>query len=319
MQNNRKDSKKIVSGLSWNLLENNVSVGHFSSPNSSTAYGPSQIYIKKYGALKIDPQKNVTLFLLHDICQNHERFQSFVDWTRQNNPGVSIVVMDFAGHGLSSGTRGHFEKFEYLVSDFHCLLTQLDKNSDQHEKWIVLGHGLGGMVALDLMNRFQELAEPRIDGLILSNFILKFDSTLLQFLNNQLVGKNSKFEKIIAQLRPLRLFKGSDILTSSGAILSYEQDPLIVHRPTLISIKEIQKKLSTIYQNSYFLDIPLMLMESQSGELVSKQGFSYFTKGIKKELLTEKKYSLMKHDLYNESDNEIVFEDIKNWMNTNEI
>ncbi len=301
--------------ISWKQLENNISVGHFTSTNSAPGYKSSQIYVKKYEALKSNSKNKVTIFLFHDICQHHGRFQSFIDWAREKNPEISFVAMDFVGHGLSSGTRGHFEKFDHLVTDVHFLLNHLEKNSN--DKWIVMGHGLGGLVALDLYNRFQDSAGLLIDGLILSNFILKFQTLLLQ-LEDQNLFKKSGLEKFIAHSRPLRIFKSNEILSFPEDILNYEQDPLVVHRPTLKSMKEIQKKITNIYQDSYFLGTPLMLIKSEHGVGTLGQEIDYFAKGIKKDLLTEKKYSLMRHDLYNEREKEIVFQDIMNWMNTYE-
>ncbi|MBC7539104.1 MAG: alpha/beta hydrolase [Bacteriovorax sp.] len=299
--------------LLWKNLENNISVTNFSSTAQSGGFSSSQIYVKRYEALIKDPKKKITVFLLHDIGQYHGRFNYLINWTRARNPGVSFVAMDFVGHGLSSGTRGHFDKFDQLVSDFLYLLTMMEKDHSENEKWMVLGHGMGGLVALDLLNRIQLTVENRIDGLVLSNFILKITSTFLH-LEEQIMAGLGGFKKLIAHSRPHRLNLGEEILSNPDAILKYEQDPLVVHRPTLNSIREIQKKIANIYQDSYFLEKPLMILQSEMGTLVQSNGIDYFAKGIKKNLLTEKKYSLMKHDLYNEIERVRVFEDIMDWM-----
>ena len=304
---------KIEQNLKWNILENNISVTHFTSSAPSRGFGSGQVYVKKFAALKEDPNKKITVFLLHDIGQYHGRFQQLINWTRNKNPGVSFVAMDFVGHGLSSGTRGHFNKFENLVNDFLYLLTMTEKDHAQNEKWIVLGHGMGGLVALDLLNRIQLTTENKIDGLILSNFILKFSSTFLQ-IEEQIMLKMSGFKKLLAHSRPFRLATGDAILSCPDEVLKHEQDPLVIHRPTLNSIKEIQNRIRNVYQDSYFLDKPLMLLKSDKGSLHQDSGIDYFAKGIKKDLLTEKNYSLMKHDLYNEIERDTVFKDIMDWM-----
>lgn len=310
MQNNNLNRNDF----SWKQLENNISVTHFTSTatmeDSSTG---GQIYVKKYEALKNDPKKKITVFLLHDIGQYHGRFQEFIDWNRAENPGVSFVAIDWSGHGLSSGTRGHFEKFDYLVSDFLHVLTKLEKDISNNEKWVVLGHGMGGLVALDLLNSFQSAFVSQIDGLILSNFILKISSSFMQ-LEGQISDNLKGFSKLISHSRPHRLQRGKEILTSPEAILKYEQDPLIIHRPTLNSLREIQKKIANIYQDSYFLEKPIMLLESELATNIKRSSIDYFARGIKKEILFEKKYSLMKHDLYNEIDRVMVFKDVMDWM-----
>lgn len=298
--------------LIWKKLENNILVTQFTSTSDSS----SKIYVKRFEALKKDPHRNITIFLLHDVGQYHGRYLSFINWTRNRHPGISFVAMDFVGHGLSSGTRGHVKKFESLVDDVFFLMNHTDKKVDEvdsAEQWMILGQGLGGLVALDLINRYQEVIEKKICGLILSNFIFKFTSPFLQF-ENQLSAAYAGLKNLIPHSRPIKLLKGEDMLSAPQDILILEHDPLVVHRPTLITIKEIQKKIASIYQDSYFIGKPVLLLKSENDNVANSSGLDYFAKGIKKELLTEKKYSLMKHDLYNETDKEIVFQDIISWM-----
>lgn len=295
--------------ISWKYLRDGLRIGHFSSTNATPGFGPAQIYVKHFAAKEI-VEKPITIFLLHDLCQYHGRFMHFIDWMRQRFPSISFVAMDFVGHGLSSGTRGHFEKFDYLVNDFHQLLKLMNKKNG--ERWIGLGHGLGGLVLLDFINRFQTQGE-RIDGLILSNFIFKFQSFILQMDDHVLDEKNF-VKKIISLTRPSRFNSGKEILSDPVDRLSYDQDPLIVHRPTLKCVKEIQRKMQTIYQDAYFIDRPVLLLRSEGGQPRSLSGIDYFAKGIKKDLMTEKKYSLLKHDLYNERERELVYSDILSWI-----
>lgn len=299
--------------INWKKIDDYLSVSNFKSTSSVDGGNLSQIYIKKYGALSSNTKSPITIFLLHDVGQYHGRFAQFIEWIQKENPSVTIVAMDFMGHGLSSGTRGHFDYFDHLVNDFLYLLTHMKKNRDQNEKWIVLGHGMGGLVALDLLNRFQVEIEDQVDGLILSNFILKFPTLFLQ-LEAQYLKSYLGGTKLFAHSRLKRVMSGREVLSCPDAILKFEQDPLVVHRPTLNSIKEIQKKIKNIYQDSYFLEKPIMILQSEMGEIVHNDGIRYFAKGIKKDLLNEKKYSLMKHDLYNELDRVKVFEDIAEWM-----
>lgn len=303
--------KEIAEGIIWKKLRAGVSVGSFPSSNPTTGFGQGQLYIKRYES-ENQTDDLVTVFLLHDLCQYHGRFIHFIEWMKEHCPSVSFVALDFVGHGLSSGTRGHFEKFDFLVNDFHNLLKFTPKK--KNERWIVLGHGMGGLVTLDFINRFQESAGDKIDGLILSNFILKFQSLFLQ-MEEQILSEKNILKKIISQTRPARFYVGKDLLTEPLDVLTYEQDPLIIHRPTLNSVKELQYKTQTIYQDSYFIERPVLLLKSEFGTSSSVNGMDYFAKGIKKQLLTEKKYSLMKHDLYNERSKETVYSDIMTWIN----
>ena len=293
--------------LNWKHLDNQTFVTHYQV--TSNERSKTQIYVKHYRAEE-NNEKSKTFFLLHDLGEYHGRYQQMISWFQQTHPEVSFIVMDYQGHGLSSGTRGHFDKFEYLVNDFLFLIEQFNK---KNEKWFLLGHGLGGLVALDLLNRYQESVEDKIDGVVLSNFIVKFNSPLLE-IENQVAEWGAPLKSFFSRMRTFRLKNGGEILTDPKDILAYEQDSLIIHRPTLNSIREIQKKTMNIYQDSYFLNKPILMLSSERNSGVLNKDMDHFARGIKKNLLTEKKYSLMKNDLYNERDKEYVFNDIAEWV-----
>jgi len=314
MQNKNKENFT----QSWKALKDGISVGQFSSFSQTIGGNPAKIYVKKYEPIDEDEKNKITVFLIHDIGQHSGRFNYFIDWMREKNPKMAFVAMDFIGHGLSSGTRGHFDELKFLVNDFHFLVNQLEKKTKSNEKWIILGHGVGGLVALDFLSHFEESEQKKIDGLILSNFIMKLSSQLFQLEGTNL-WKSLEFKKKLSHFRPYKIFEGNDLLTFPEDALSYDQDPLIVHRPTLAALGEIKKKIKCIYQDSYFLDKPVMLLNSIDNPVCTDESMNYFSKGIKKMLLTEKNYFNMRHDLYNEKERELVFLDILAWIKLHEI
>lgn len=305
-----------IKKINWKMIDENVSIASFSSFKHYSIESSGQIYLKRIQSPKQNSSNMMTVFLLHDLGQYHGRFQSMINWFCKQELNISFILMDFVGHGLSSGRRGHFDKFDQLVNDFKNLLINLEDQKNQDEKWFVLGHGIGGLVALDFQNRFQDLFTSKFDGMILSNFMSKFSSNLLH-IDSKI--SHSILSKILSHTRLTRLLKGEDVLTDAQAILLYEQDPLIIRNPTLNSMREVQLKLRDVYQDSYFLKTPILLLQSTKESSTMGQNQDYFAKGIKKELLREKKYSHMKHDLYNERDKEYVFNDILDWMKGNEV
>jgi alpha-beta hydrolase superfamily lysophospholipase len=110
--------------IQWKSVSPRVSVTNYSSVTKSSGYGSSKIFVKHIKALKEADGPRVSLFLLHDLGQHHGRFQKFIDWVMKEHPSYSIFCIDFVGHGSSSGTRGHFEKFDDLASDVHLLFQE---------------------------------------------------------------------------------------------------------------------------------------------------------------------------------------------------
>jgi alpha-beta hydrolase superfamily lysophospholipase len=290
--------------LKWKELSGGTSVTHFSSflPNQ-------QIYLKKIKAHK-ESKNPVTIFLFHDLASYHGRFYNLMNWFKAHHPYVNFVMMDFLGHGLSSGTRGHIEHFSHLVNDVAHVFRIMEKESN--EKWIALGQGIGALSLLDLVNRFDDSIKNKIDKLVLSNFILNFNSPLLS-IQNRLLEKILPLEGLMRTTRPMEIYLPDKMLTHPREQGIYMEDPLIVRNPTFQTFKCINSKLKNVFQDSYFIDRPTLILQSESPYLLMS-GMDSFSKGLKKGLLSEKKYSNLKHDLYNEKDNFPVFNDIANWI-----
>lgn len=290
--------------INWKSLGHGVFVTHFSSKIKN-----QQIYLKKIEATK--KSKNpTTIFLFHDLAAYHGRFLNLINWFRTHHPEIRFIMMDFLGHGLSSGTRGHIENFNDLVSDVADVFHMIDKNPE--ERWIGLGHGIGALSLLDLLNRFDDSIKIKIDQLILSNFVLHFSSSILR-MQNKVLEQVLSLSGVMRTTRPLEIYKPIEILSHPREQSVYLEDPLIVRKPTFQTFNCINLKSKSIYQDAYFLDRPTLVLKSESPYLFPR-GMDSFSKGFKKGLLIEKKYSNLKHDLYNEKDNLIVFNDIAEWI-----
>ena len=297
-------SKIEQSKMIWKKLSDNVAVTHFTSKSHS-----QQIYLKKIKAKNksINP---VTMFLFHDMASYHGRFMNMTDWFQVQFPEISFVMMDFLGHGLSSGTRGHITRFSDLVDDAASVFEMLEKRSD--EKWVALGHGVGALTLLDLLNRFDNEVKDKIDKVILSNFFLNFPSIILN-IQNKIFANFPMVSTALKNSRPIEIYLAQEILSDSHEQGIYLEDPLIIRRPTHQTMKIVAAKVKSIYQDAYFLDRPTLLLKSESSYLIGP-AMDSFAKGLKKGLLTEKKYSNLKHDLYNERENSPVFNDIAQWV-----
>lgn len=294
-------SKELIK---WKELSDGVFVTQFSSRLTS-----QQIYIKKIAAEK-SVKNPITVFLFHDLAAYHGRYKKLMKWFKQHHPEITFIMMDFLGHGLSTGTRGHIDDFDELVQDVAKLFRSLEKNPD--EIWVALGHGVGALSLLDLINRTDNDTKIKIDKLILSNFVLQFSSPILK-MQEKMEQRILLLSDAMKTTRVMEIYLPSEILAHSKEQLQYTEDPLIVRKPTYQTFKSINSKAKSIYQDAYFLDKPTLMLQSSSPYLFLG-GMESFSKGFKKGLLTEKKYSNLLHDLYNERENTEVFKDIAEWI-----
>lgn len=286
--------------LEWIRLNDCEEIAHLSS-----CVDQQKIYLKR---ISKDTKIKKIFFLFHDLCFYSGSFKHFINWALNAIDGVMIYQMDFVGHGQSTGTRCHIEDFDFFAEDIFNFLqsVKLDKNQEAY----FFGHGVGGMALLDMYNKYYNELNFKPNKIVLSNFILNIESPLFHLG----IKKNPLSKRLIDSLRLIKYYNPLEITHKKEAQIEFDRDPFIIKSPTLKTILEVKSKSKSIYQDAYYIDVPVMIAWSENNKYINRQGMHYFIKGIKKELLSEKTYSLMKHDLYNEIDSSTFFEDIKIWV-----
>jgi acylglycerol lipase len=86
--------------------------------------------------------------------------------------GYLVHALDHQGHGQSHGTRCYFEQFSHLVDDVVQFVISV-KPPPAGIPAFILGHSMGGLVALHVARR-PEIA-AKLQGLIISGPALIFD------------------------------------------------------------------------------------------------------------------------------------------------
>jgi alpha-beta hydrolase superfamily lysophospholipase len=291
--------------LNWKEIKPGTQVANFSS-----VVKKQQIYVKKH---QFQSNSTMTLFLFHDLASYHGRYSKLTEWFKTHHPEINLVMMDYVGHGLSSGTRGHLSTITDAVFDMLTLFDSMEKEAD--EKWMVLGHGLGALAMLDLLNRVESSLKLKIDGLILSNFVLNLENPAMMLQNQFYDRLTGPAREAMEHLRLTEVYEVQHLLSHKHDQMLLLEDPLIIQKPTFGAMRVIHEKVRGIYQDAYFLDKPLLILQGQS-PYVHRRGMESFAKGLKKNILTQKNYANLKHDLYNESVSHLVFSDIAQWVRT---
>lgn len=259
--------------------------------------------------VKYSYNKNIkiTLFVFHDLCEHHKRFEEFFQ-NFLNYKKINLVYCDFKGHGLSSGTRSHFENFANISRTIEAVINKFKEDKKENDKWLMLGHGLGGMAIIDFIRNYNPDTIQFVNGIILSNFIpLASDDFILknEFKSFNLFRKN-------------RVISSQKNLVSKYEQLKYDSDPFLLTGPTQLTIDSIKKKIKELCQDSYYISNYVLLLNSTEKNSKCYNLIEQFSKGIKKDFLTKKHYPHLRHDLYNDKNNELVLNDLIIWVSSYE-
>jgi pimeloyl-ACP methyl ester carboxylesterase len=97
-----------------------------------------------------NPDADSLLIILPDALYEHGFYIDFANRLHEKNPGYQIIIPDYPGVGRST-----FQSDEYsattAASEIGTLLSQLE-----HDNVLVLGHGFGVKVALQLFDQYTD-------------------------------------------------------------------------------------------------------------------------------------------------------------------
>lgn len=275
--------------------------GHFCSLN-----GGQSVY---YKCLRPEGKVKLKILFLHNFYDYHE---PYIEMGKRIKEilcfPTEIIWLDFKGFGLSGGTRGHVQDIDELYADTELLIKQMKKDSP-HIPLMSIGQGLGGVVALKLIETHSKLI-PLIDFCALLNPLLSFRNVFFE-------SKKLLFMRSFPNLKKMLLPKKIDfhkICTDESKINRLKSDPLMRSRISFGLFTELSRASSNLRKISYYIDRPALFLSSSDDFFNDQEQLNTFIKGIPSDLATSRHYLGAKHDLANDKNREMMFNDVCKWI-----
>jgi len=222
--------------------------------------------------------------------------------------GCSLWIPDHRGHGRSQGRRGHVNDFDEYCSDLKILVELAGSGGIQRLPLVLLGHSMGGLIAL----RFAGSYPRQIDGLILSSPLLGLPESppvLLRALST-----------VLSTVWPT--FSLSNRLDSNlvshdqGEVSAYAADEHVHDRITARWVTSCMRTLATVQASPELIRGPLLLQVAGADRLVSTPATLAFFDRITADDKTLHRYDNLYHEIYNEKpiDRKRVLDDLREWV-----
>lgn len=239
----------------------------------------SSIYIREYYATK-EPRNNKSkknIILFHDIGGGHYTFENLIPL--MNDEGINVVTFDYLGHGLSAGTRGHFENIDTIKG----FLKELFSTSQiaQSDEVFTLSINQGALIALYYATLFENVA-----GNIFINPRLRVE------LENKLTTDIFKKVPLPLSKVQLGLKKKSSDLTANGFI-------------TKKSLSTLSKLLKKVQLDIYFMKCRNLIFSSDRNSIIFETLMSEFHDEVEVPEMNSIKM-IKKQD--------IIFKETYNWL-----
>ena len=255
--------------------------------------------------------------LVHGMSEHGGNYMDFAKYLSDN--GYAVVIHDHRGHGKSLSERypnGHMQRASELVNDT-SMVTKYIKTKYKDVPIYMLGHSMGSMTARVFLQENDELIDkliltgtPPQDGFakfayFLANvFCFYIGSHQRSNIINHIVGTGDDSLDFISYDEKNRADKYNDSMRIFNFTIGY----------TKVLI-EINKKLSQ--KSKYKMknrNLPIYNLTGRD-DMVTKG-----EKGVKKSLsllrdlgyknIASKTYDKMRHEILNETEKDIVYEDI---------
>jgi lysophospholipase len=251
------------------------------------------------------PQKpKARVVLVHGYAEHIGRYQPVIDALVAE--GISVFGFDCRGHGRSEGKRGHCDRFSDYLDDLEVCLSHFGMSDRPKEKWFLLGHSHGGLIAIHhLARRGQQWA-----GLILSSPYLRLALTppAAKVFAATLVGK----------VLPSASFKNEirfDQLTRDArAQVLVSRDPLYNRTVTPGWFRESTQAQAQAIALGPSLTLPLLVICGAEDPIASTATTRAFFSTVGASEKNYQEYPGMLHETLNEIGKEEVWKQISYWI-----
>jgi alpha-beta hydrolase superfamily lysophospholipase len=243
-----------------------------------------------------------SLAVIHGFGEHSGRYGNVVDWFVPR--GYAIYALDQRGYGRSPGGRGHVNAFSEYRQDVAAFL-DLVRNAEAGRPLFLLGHSLGGLIALDY-----SLHDPSgLDGVIASGPSLGAApvSPFLLLLS-----------KALSRLWPsLTLETGLEVAALSrdqAVVDAYVSDPLVHNLGTPRLGTEMAKAAERAQGHAADLALPCLILHGGADRLCDPKDSRAFFDKVTFADKQRHEYEGYYHEIFNDVDKEVVFADIEAWL-----
>ena len=254
----------------------------------------------------IAENEKARMVIVHGLGEHSGRYLALADHLA--GLGFSLWIPDLRGHGKSDGERGHVDTFNDYTRDVRAILDQARTDKPAETPVFLLGHSMGGLVAILVALDQQHL----IDGLVLSSPALgvamplpavkKIAVTCLARLFPRLGIKN--------ELDPQNVSRDPEIVNR------YIADPLVHDRVSVNWFVQFLKAIEKAFDRAMDIQLPILVQAAGEDRLVSIRAVEAFFEKLTMPDRELKIFSDLYHEIYNETepDRQVVIAALTTWL-----
>jgi acylglycerol lipase len=217
--------------------------------------------------------------------------------------GYAVYAPDHRGHGRSEGPRAYVDRVEHAAADLHAL-SDLARERHPATRRFLLGHSMGGLIALEYALRHQD----ELAGLVLSAPLAVLDA-------HPVARGAARVLSVVAPRLPLYKIDSATVSRDPEVVRAYERDPLN-HRGRLPArtVGELMAATAGLPARLPCLRLPILTLFGTADRLVSTASSALVEACCGSDDCTVRGYDGLYHELLNEPERERVVADVASWI-----
>ncbi len=270
--------------------------GEFVSPDGI------KIFYRQYQA----ESERARMVLSHGVGEHSGRYGNVIE--RVLPKGFSVWALDHRGHGQSGGKRGHVLNFVQYLTDLRLTVELAKKDMPGEMPCFLLGHSMGGLIALDFAQHYPEL----IDGVVASSPCLG--------MVIEIPAVKKVLGSFMSYVWPgMTMGSGLDatkISRDENVVSVYKNDPLVHDRVSARFFTELLAAIESVNQQASALNVPVLMQVAGEDYLVNADSSKHFFEKLTLQDKTLHVYDDMYHEIYNapQDQKERVLDDLEDWL-----
>jgi len=251
-----------------------------------------------------DGEPKAAFVVVHGYGEHSGRYFNPVNYFVPRS--LAFYAYDLRGHGKSPGPRGHIVHFDEYLADTHAFL-KLVRELNPGRRLFLLGHSLGGLIVSAYVENYPT---DDLSGLIMSSAFLGF--------RMQVPAVKAAMGRVMSSLMPALTMKNdlsAALLSHDPAVAAaYDADPLNHHVGTARFLTEVTTAQARTLERAGEVRLPLLVMYAGDDQIADPECSRFFFERAASADKTLHGYDGYYHEIFNETNKEVVFKDWERWL-----